>query len=401
MQCFSILGSHPDLSLAELKAVTGVEASIHSSESAIFEFDGQLVDLQKRLGGTQKLGVIVGSMATIEKEKLAEFIASQLITAKTPQTPDSVTPRLTFGLSAYSLGGPALGQLKKQIQSIGLETKKILKSQGVAARLVTSKEDTLSTVVVTKNKMIEQGGEFVLLVGRTETLIGLTGAVQDFEDWSKRDFGRPWRDAKRGMMPPKLSRMMVNLAVEVNPGTGPVTLLDPFCGSGTILMEAFMIGIKNLVASDIDSRAVLNTGNNLRWVFDLVGTKPKLKLQEASAANLKLFLPPESVDYIVTEPFLGKNRTGHESRKEAQEIVDRLTAMYRESFTALKPLLKKGGKLVVALPVHYVDEQPFELPIDKIFLEKGYKLIKNTQNRLIYRHTGQYVGREILIFSVT
>lgn len=400
MQCFSILGSHPDLSLAELKAVTGVETSIHSSESAVFEFDGQLADLQKRLGGTQKLGVIVGSMATIEKEKLAEFIASQLITAKTPSLPDSVTPRLTFGLSAYSLGGPALGQLKKQIQSIGLETKKILKSQGIAARLVTSKEDTLSTVVVTKNKMIEQGGEFVLLVGREETLIGLTSAVQDFEDWSKRDFGRPWRDAKRGMMPPKLSRMMVNLAIGTADASKlqATSLLDPFCGSGTILMEAFMIGIKNLVASDIDSRAVLNSGNNLRWVFDLVGTKPKLKLQEASAANLKLFLPPESVDYIVTEPFLGKNRTGHESRKEAQEIVDRLTAMYRESFAALKPLLKKGGKLVVALPVHYVDEQPFELPVDKIFLENGYQLDSTANNKLIYRHAGQYVGRQLVSF---
>ncbi len=178
MQCFSILGSHPDLSLAELKAVTGVEASIRSSESAVFEFGGQLVDLQKRLGGTQKLGVIVGSMATIEKEKLAVFVASQLVNNKRADTrigpygashpTDSTTPRLTFGFSAYSLGGPALGQLKKQIQSIGLETKKILKSQGVAARLVTSKEDTLSTVVVTKNKMIEQGGEFVLLVGHDD-----------------------------------------------------------------------------------------------------------------------------------------------------------------------------------------------------------------------------------------
>ncbi len=232
-------------------------------------------------------------------------------------------------------------------------------------------------------------------------MIGLTSAVQDFEDWSKRDFGRPWRDAKRGMMPPKLSRMMVNIAVGVDPGIGPVTLLDPFCGSGTILMEAFMIGIKNLVASDIDSRAVLNSGNNLRWVFDLVGTKPKLKLQESSAANLRNFLPPGSVDFIVTEPFLGKNRTGHESRKEAQEIVDRLTAMYRESFSALKPLLKKGGKLVVALPVHYVDEQPFELPIDKIFLECGYKIDTISNNKLIYRHAGQYVGRQILALTTT
>jgi tRNA G10 N-methylase Trm11 len=386
MQCFAVLGSHPDLSLAELRSVTGVNATNYSKEAAIFEFDGQLGDLQKRLGGTQKLGVIVGSLPVIEKTKAAEFLASQL--TATPST-----GRISFGLSAYALGGPGLGALKKQLPAIGLETKKILKAQGQSARLVTSKEDTLSTVVVTKNKLIEQGGEFVFLVTATETLIGLTSAVQDFEDWSHRDFGRPWRDAKRGMMPPKLSRMMVNLAVDAPTSH---SLLDPFCGSGTILMEAAMIGVQNLIGSDIDSRAVLNSGNNLRWIFEQTGLHPKLTLQEASAATVNKFLRPGSIDAIITEPFLGKNRTGRESRKEAQEIADRLTAMYRESFAALRPLLKPNGRLVVALPIHYVAEAPFELSVEKIFLENGYRLDPIANERLIYRHPGQYVGREII-----
>jgi len=252
--------------------------------------------------------------------------------------------------------------------------------------------------IITKNKLIEQGGEFVLLVGRDETLIGLTSAVQDFEDWSKRDFGRPWRDAKRGMMPPKLSRMMINLAVETNQNLSSINLLDPFCGSGTILMEATMVGINQLIASDIDERAVKNTGNNLRWIFELIGRTPKLKLQESSAANLKNFLRPESVEVIVTEPFLGKNRTGLEGRKEAQEITDRLTAMYRENFSALRPLLKKDGVLVVALPIHYVQEQPFEMPADEIFSSTDFQAVPISEKRLIYRHSGQYVGREIVKF---
>ena len=35
--------------------------------------------------------------------------------------------------------------------------------------------------------------------------------MQDFEQWGARDYGRPSRDAVRGMLPPKLARMMVNL----------------------------------------------------------------------------------------------------------------------------------------------------------------------------------------------
>jgi hypothetical protein len=37
-------------------------------------------------------------------------------------------------------------------------------------------------------------------------------ALQDFESYSKRDYGRPARDPRTGSLPPKLAQILINLA---------------------------------------------------------------------------------------------------------------------------------------------------------------------------------------------
>jgi len=83
-----------------------------------------------------------------------------------------------------------------------------------------------------------------------------------FERFFERDFGRPAADAKSGMLPPKLARMMVNLAS----ASKNETLLDAFCGSGTILTEAATLGFAKLIGSDISERAVSDTQKNSDWI---------------------------------------------------------------------------------------------------------------------------------------
>src|SRR5205823_3602162 len=87
-------------------------------------------------------------------------------------------------------------------------------------------------------------------------------AVQPFEQFSARDFGRPGRDDLSGMLPPKLAIIMINLAANDTISV----LLDPFCGSGTILSEALLLGYKNLIGSDISEKAVADTKTNLDWI---------------------------------------------------------------------------------------------------------------------------------------
>jgi len=173
-----IFGNTPELAQAELDAV-GQELPPQ--------------ELIKRLGGTVKIVEVLP-----EDVKLSDIIKGD------------------FGISDLT-GKIDIGKLCKSIKE---ETGKRF--------VLPTKASILSSVVVKKQKLTE------IVIG--DGWQGKTVAVQDFEDWGKRDYGRPEAEGHIGMLPPKVARMMVNLA-QVN------YILDPFCGTGTILMEALTLGL--------------------------------------------------------------------------------------------------------------------------------------------------------------
>ena len=62
-------------------------------------------------------------------------------------------------------------------------------------------------------------------------------------------------------MDPRLARLMVSLSFC---GAEPSVVVDPFCGTGGISIEASMLGLRTL-ASDLDTRMVDGTRANLDW----------------------------------------------------------------------------------------------------------------------------------------
>lgn len=107
---------------------------------------------------------------------------------------------------------------------------------------------------------------------------------KNHEDYDSRS-PQNWPAPHPSSMKPKLARAMVNL-------TGAKkgeTLLDPFCGSGGILIEAGFAGLKP-VGSDID-RIMLN-----RAKINLQHYKIKAKLILQDARKIK-----EKYDYIATD----------------------------------------------------------------------------------------------------
>lgn len=382
MQTFAILGSHPELSIAELQAVLKATPTHATETVALFDIPSVRLDtLMLRLGGSQKLGTIIGSIEKVQKDDLSSLLAETLLEGSSGDS------RISFGFSFYSLDGTPTRGFQSSTQAIGLTTKKIIKSRGRGARFVTSKQPNLSSVVVTKNHLLQEGAEFIFLVSREGILIGKTEAVQDFEDWSARDFGRPGRDARRGMLPPKLARMMINFS-----GMDPAgkTLLDPFCGSGTVLMEGSLVGCTTLIGSDISPEAVEDTKKNMDWM------QTEAQCFVSAAADITQHLSKTSVDLIVTEPFLGKPRTGKEGRSTIEKTISELATLYANSFATCASVLKKNGVCVVAFPVHFIGEQSFPLPIDRILQHAGLKRAPLFDTDLLYHQEGQFVGRNIV-----
>lgn len=378
MKCVFILGKNPELSAAEIMAV--LPSAIIVAKTDLFlilenkEFDCQKI--LRQLGGTIKIGRVIGT------EISTQIIADNLLTEKKDG-------KINFGISSYT--GRITHNTKQQILKFGLEVKKILKDKGVSSRLVTSREDVLSSVVVAKNKC----QEFLIL---DDEWLAKTCAVQEFEEYSVRDYGRPASDPKSGMLPPKLAKMMINLAQA--PTTA--TILDPFCGSGTILQEAIVLGYQNVIGSDISQKAIDDTKKNLEWLkhnyqFSIINYQSFFNYQLFKIDVKDVSKNIEPVDVIVTEPYLGPALSGRENKNQLDKIINELLALYLAAFGEFKKILKPGGRIVIIFPVFKINNQTIKLPIsDKIFAI-GFKRINSES--LYYQRPGQRVSREIIVLE--
>jgi tRNA G10 N-methylase Trm11 len=414
MKYFFLLGSNPTLSLAELSAVFALGENLGYKAELVGKQNVLVLDLEesiatsaliKKLGGTIKIGIIDSEVKPTPATILPTL--KNLVKGITP------VGKFKFGISYY-------GENKLNTKVLGMELKKFLKESDISSRWVTSKETELSSVVVGQNKLTTSGKEFVLLQANDKLLIGYTLAVQPFKELSFRDYGRPARDDLSGMLPPKLAQIMINLTginVETRHGA---SLLDPFCGSGTILTEAILMGFKNLIGSDISKKAIEDTKKNVEWVAKnyKLQTLPtclpdrqagrqvtNYKLFNKSASQISQVLKSNSIDAIITEPYLGPQR----GRIDFNKVKHELEKLYSESFAEFKKILKPSGKIVMIWPVFSETAKlsflspnlsGFKIcsPIPSEFLK--YKSIKLTErNTIIYNRPGQKVWREVVILQ--
>lgn len=138
-----------------------------------------------------------------------------------------------------------------------------------------------------------------------------------------------------GSMNPKLARCMVNLS-RVKKGQ---LLLDPFCGTGGILIEAGLIGCK-VVGSDIYWKMKNGAAINL----DYYGIKD-YRTFNLDIRELKMY---EKVASVVTDPPYGlSTSTGG---VEGNDI-------FREFFKSIYDNMRDDAYLCMASP-HYVDLKP-------------------------------------------
>jgi len=388
---YFILGSHPNLSKAELSAVFGDLKIVSESKTVLLTDieEKNLGAMQSRLAGIVKAGHIIGELKTWDEEAAAELISAYASGAMGKN-------KISFGISVYEMGNVQMSRrIENDIDSLGRKVKKLLKELGRPVRFVSSKEPRLSSVIVETNNLLDSGGEFVFLVDKDKILIGKTEAVQDFKAWSDRDYGRPKRDKRSGMLPPKLARMMINLTGKI---PAESSILDPFCGSGTVLMEASMMGWKRLVASDISEKAVADTKKNLNWLhrhFKMEAPETSILLSAAAdlASNEEA---PAPVDAIVAEVFLGRPRQSTIDGYELEKTEKFMMPTFEESLEGLKPLLNPGAKLVIAFPAYKKRDLTWHsLPIREMLVRLGFTI----HDEHLYYRSNQLVARNIFVLS--
>jgi len=166
-------------------------------------------------------------------------------------------------------------------------------------------------------------------------------------------------------MPAKLARCMVNLA---QPRMGDL-VLDPFCGTGSFLVEASLIGC-NVLGLDVKRYMVRGSLRNLT----LYGIKP-----ESIVVADARFIPLDqaSVDCVVTDPPYGTSATT--LKVAPRDLI--------ESFlSTVGDVVKKRGRICLAAPKTF--------KVSEIVERMGFK---HLESHFIYVHRS--LTREIAVFK--
>lgn len=386
--------------------------------------DKEISELIDLLAGTIKIYKIINKIGTDLDKTLIDFINSKKPTTK-----------INYGISSFN-DSFDLNRIKR----LGFSIKNKLKNK-VSVRFVESnKEKELSSIVALKNKLIDSGIEY----GLFQDSIGVLVALNNPEEWSKRDYEKPCFDKYSGMTPPKLARMMVNLAIgqiestkykarnskqilnqnELNSKPSDFgfrnsdlrpLVTDPFCGSGNILLEAMLLGC-DVVGSDISEKAVTDTKKNIEWLINeyKVESNKVHKLFRADTTNydFKQLAISNVPLVIVTEPFLGEPKKFKPSFNAASGEYGKIKELYLSFLENVVKLfdcsivnnmtIKRCSNIIcLVFPlVETMEGKRFSLfreSVDEI-RELGYTQIRNN---FIYGRDYQVVKREIVLLKLT
>lgn len=374
MEYLAILGRIPKISLAELESVFS-KVTFRGGELATFE-SAETPDI-RRLGGSLKLG-----------EKLPggfEGIIKYLETL-----PEG---KITLGLSSFERGANF-----RKVQGEALKIKKILQRKGRSVRVLENKTAVLSTATSHHNQLAEKKNhvEIILTEFGNYKLIG----VQNITEYAKRDQARPARDAKVGMLPPKLAQILINLC-------GPIPknaiLLDPFCGTGVVLQEAFIMGYTPY-GTDLEPRMVEYSKKNMKWLVERLSKVDvkcffdKSYIVEGDATN---YCWDRSFDAVACEAFLGQPMSQPPADIKLKQEKERCRTIILGFLKNLSGQARAGTPVVVAVPAWLRENGEYSrLNILDEIESLGYNVVKFnslSQEDLLYYREGQIVAREIIV----
>ncbi|KKU44863.1 MAG: hypothetical protein UX63_C0019G0009 [Microgenomates group bacterium GW2011_GWB1_46_7] len=364
---YFFLGNTPDLSRLELLSVLPEEPTLISDTILSYSAQLDLPSLGPRLGGIKKIAqqLTVCSSREVIPELTKLMIASS---NKNMAITDYASLTLTHA---------DLIQLKKSVQPVR------------PIRLVSTDTGEHELLMLSHQHVTE----FNLLPDPRGVAIAQTEFIFDAEDWISRDRAKTYRDIKRGMLPPKLARIMVNLATRGQVG---LTLADPFCGTGTILAEALLAGCSSVYGSDNNGRAVTGSTANLEWLtshYHLSPGNSQLFLLDATHLHEQL----KQVDVIVTEPYMGPlvNEVQTTTADKIKDLARGLDKLYRGSFRSWSQILPKGGRVVITLPsFRHENHEIKTISVDTI-TSLGYNYI----SAVPYGKPGATVIRNITILE--
>jgi tRNA G10 N-methylase Trm11 len=302
--------------------------------------------------------------------------------------------KVVFGINYHS----TLGRVNSDfLKRLGENIKQSIKQKGASAKFLVSDNGLLNAIQVEKERLFERG--FLLEIFETNKgkHYGLALGVQDVEFFSKVEYDKPYTDKRMGVLPAKLAKMMVNFA-GLKPGE---TLWDPFCGSGTVVLEGFSQGI-HVLGSDVSNKAIEMAQANIEWyareaqdtntkhyLFRLDVLKPDNKI-----LNL---IRKTQIDAVVCEPFMGPPQRSVIPIPYAKRLTDGVKKLYSNLFEILEHSKLTNFRAVIVVPSYKTSKGWVTLPISEFAGKKWEVQNKKGSGYLQWSRSDSIIRRNIFV----
>ncbi len=315
-------------SMLEAQCVFGDSAkvSMQCEDIAVADLNGGRFKRYTELAGVHKVAL---PLPPVDSPDFAEAITF-------PQR------NFNFSLSLYC----ARGDQEAEYDDLSEKLLATLRDYGLKkANLIRSRSgpEMYSERVVARSAM-----DFVVFPIGATSQWGVTVYVPETEGFKERSSERPYVTSGISLSS-RLARLLVNIA-GVSKGQ---VLLDPFCGSGTILGEALLKGA-DCIGIDRNHGSVERTKDNLAWFLSQSqrgGQRvPKYSVITGDATNLRRSLGDQMVDAIVSEPILMPRLSAPPTIEKARRLIKHASMIYSEALYEMSGVLRRGGRMVLVTP---------------------------------------------------
>lgn len=382
-QSVLILGRQPALGLAEAESLFGANKIMPLGKyAAVLDVTPDEVPFA-RVGGSIRVAKLLTYLPYTDWEKIEKYLAAELPT-HAGYLPEG---KVRLGLSVFGLSVNV-----RRLNATGLTLKKAVKNAGYSVRVVPNKEHELNTAQVFHNQLTGPTGMELLLIRDGErTALAQTVQVQDIEAYAARDQARPARDARVGMLPPKLAQIIVNLAVTED----TQAVLDPFCGTGVVLQEAMLMGY-DAYGTDLEERMIDYSNTNLEWLAERHDLSDlTLLLETGDATNYEW----QSFDTIACETYLGRPFASEPRPEILNEVMRDVDLIHRKFLQNVARQTKSGFRMCIAVPAWNTKNGFKHLKMLDNLSDLGYtrtSFVHVDTRDLLYYRENQVVARELV-----
>jgi tRNA G10 N-methylase Trm11 len=272
-------------------------------------------------------------------------IALPLPPINSPEFAEAITfpdRNFNFSLSLYCTRGDQEAeyedlseQLLTTVRRHGLKKANLIRSR--------SGPELYSERVVSRSAM-----DFIVFPIGATSQWGVTVYVPETEGFKERSTERPYVTSGISLSS-RLARLLVNIS---GVAKGQV-LLDPFCGSGTVLGEALLKGA-DCIGVDRNHGSVERTKENLAWFLSRSqrgGQRlPSYSVVTGDATNLRRSLGDQMVDAIVSEPILMPRLSSPPTLEKARRLIKHASIIYSDALYEMSGVLRRGGRMVLVTP---------------------------------------------------